>query len=211
MWVVADSVINGSESGNSFKQALYFKHIGLNLHDTMIWEKDTVSMPEKLRYANVFEYMFVLSKGKPKTINKIVDRKNKWAGSMVHGTKRNPDGSTVAISGLEKRKTISEYGARWNVWHIPTEKNSKAYGHPAMFPQPLARDHIISWSNKGDIVLDPFSGAGTTCVEAFKNDRHYIGFDISEKYCGIANRRVQSEKDNAIGFCSDGFGTMRLF
>lgn len=192
VWVVNDASKNGSESGTSFRQALYFKECGFRLHDTMIWYKDTFSFPEKNKYRQCFEYMFVLSKGKPSHVNLIADRKNKWGGTMVHGTSRNVDGSTFRKSNDNKSR-VAEYGVRFNVWEQPTEKANKT-GHPAVFPEKLASDHIESWSNVGDVVLDPFLGSGTTARMAIMKYRHYIGFEVSEEYCDIAHNRV----DNAL-------------
>lgn len=192
VWVVGDATIKGSESGTSFKQALYFKEIGFNLHDTMIYEKDGAPFPDKTRYYNTFEYMFILSKGKPKTINLLCDRKNKYGGQKRTQTVRLKDG-TLIPAGNGKR--YEEYGARFNIWRISsgkgkTTRDKYAYKHPAMFPEKLAEDHILSWSNEGDIVFDPFLGAGTTAKMAVLNKRHYIGFEISEEYFDIASRRL---------------------
>lgn len=188
VWIVNDAVINGSESGTSFKQALYFKKCGFNIHDTMIWAKDSFSFPDKTRYGQAFEYMFIFSKGKPKIVNKIIDRKNKWAGTSVHGTSRNKDGTTFRKSNHNKNN-VKEYGERFNIWKMPGEKANKT-GHPAVFPLQLAEDHIKSWSNENAIVLDPFLGSGTTAIAADKTNRHYIGFEISEKYFDIACKRL---------------------
>ena len=195
VWIVNDATIDGSETGTSFKQALYFKECGFNLHDTMIWQKIS-PFTHKTRYIACFEYMFVLSKGKPKSVNLICDRKNKWGGVAVHGTQRlNADGTLSKIHGLKAGRKVKEFGARYNVWDMPGDKNNKT-GHPAVFPQNLARDHILSWSNEGEIVLDPFLGSGTTAVAAMDTNRHYIGFEIDEKYFQIACDRVAASKEN---------------
>ena len=190
VWIVNDATIKGSETGSSFKQALYFKEIGFNLHDTMIWNKGILTFPNPLRYHNGFEYMFVLSKGKPKTVNLIEDRVNKYAGTTIHGTDRQVTGETTQQAGVGKRR-VKDVGARFNVWNIPPVQSSKERtGHPAQFPEKLAIDHIISWSNEGDTVLDPFLGSGTTGVAAIKTDRHFIGFELSQKYFDIAYARI---------------------
>ena len=190
VWIVNDATKNGSETGTSFKQALYFKEVGFNLHDTMIWKKDSFSFPEAKRYPQNFEYMFVFSKGKPKTFNPIKDRKNKCAGMKIHGTYRQKDGNTIPRG---ERWTdeggIKEFGTRFNVWEMPSEKANKT-GHPAVFPLQLAKDHIFSWSNEGDIILDPFLGSGTTAIAAVETNRHYIGFEISEEYFNICCSRL---------------------
>lgn len=196
VWIVSDATIQGSETGTSFKQALHFKEIGFNLHDTMIWYKDTFNFPDVKRYGNAFEYMFIFSKGTPKTINKICDRKNKWSGTKVHGTSRNSDGTTSRKSN-DKKTAVKEFSERFNVWNIPSEKKNKS-GHPAVFPKKLAFDHILTWSNKGDVVLDPFIGSGTTAIASIEAQRHYIGFEISEEYCQIANRRILHDADRQI-------------
>lgn len=192
VWIVSDATINGSESGTSFRQALGFIEAGFRLHDTMIWEKDTFNFPDKTRYRQCMEYMFVLSKGKPAHINLISDRKNKFYGAKIHGTNRLIDGSTTRKSNHNKSK-VSEYGVRFNVWKFPTEKKNKT-GHPAVFPEELVRDHILSWSNPLDVVFDPFLGSGTTAVSAIKAGRHYAGCDISERYCKIAEQRIAEAK-----------------
>lgn len=181
MWIVSDGVENGSETGTSFKQALYFKEIGLNIHDTMIWKKDTSNFPEKTRYFQAFEYMFIFSKGKPKTVNLIKDRKNLYAGEKPHGTYRDVNGNIKERGEKWGEKMFLEYGVRFNVWEIAGEKQNKT-GHPAVFPRQLARDHIITWSNPHETVLDPFSGSGTTAIEALNNNREFIGFEISKEY-----------------------------
>lgn len=197
VWVVGDATIKGSETGTSFRQALYFKECGFNIHDTMIYKKDACPFPETTRYYPSFEYMFVFSKGKPKTVHLIADKPNKWAGSLVTGTGRQTDGTLkthVAVKNNTGR-TVKEFGVRQNVWEYSvgknkTTKDSYAYGHPAMFPELLAQDHIISWSNPGDVVFDPFLGSGTTAKMAVLNNRHYIGFELDPTYFDIACRRL---------------------
>jgi site-specific DNA-methyltransferase (adenine-specific) len=191
VWIVADATIKGSETGTSFNQALYFKKIGFNLHDTMIWDKGVLTFPNPLRYHNCFEYMFVFSKGKPKTVNLIEDRANIYGGTKIHGTDRQPNGETTAQAGNGKRR-VKEKGARFNVWRLPPcQSKTERTGHPAQFTERLAIDHVLSWSNKGDFVLDPFVGSGTTAVACAKNKRRFIGFEISEEYCRIANERLK--------------------
>ena len=191
VWVVSDATIKGSESGTSFKQALFFKECGFNLHDTMIWKKSSCAYPDKTRYYQIFEYMFILSKGKPKTINLITDKINKYAGYYVHGTSRQPNGELKKPTGLKKGNHVKVVGCRFNVWEIPEEKNNKT-GHPAVFPLQLAKDQIKSWSNPHDVVLDPFVGSGTTPLACVELNRNYIGFDISEEYCNIAKERLKN-------------------
>lgn len=191
VWVVADATIKGSESGTSFKQALYFKEIGFNIHDTMIWKKVGGMLGSNLCYLQNFEFMFVLSKGKPKTINFIRDRKNVRAGKKIFSSKRKRNGESVSITN--KEKTYEEFGKRFNVWEIRQETSNKA-GHPAVFPEQLARDHIISWSSHGDLVLDCFMGSGTTGVACVNTGRRFIGIELDQKYFDIARDRIEKVK-----------------
>ena len=189
VWVVGDATIKGSETGTSFRQALHFMDCGFNLHDTMIWHKIS-PFQHKNRYISSFEYMFVLSKGKPKTANIICDRKNKWAGTQIHGTERQASGKTKNLSDVQKSKKVKEYGARYNIWDITPCKSNKT-GHPAVFPEQLANDHIISWSNEGDTVLDCFMGSGTTGKMAVLNNRRFIGIELDKGYFNIAKERIE--------------------
>jgi site-specific DNA-methyltransferase (adenine-specific) len=193
VWVVGDATINGSETGTSFKQALYFKEIGFNLHDTMIYQKNNFANPSSNRYHQIFEFMFVLSKGKPKSFNPINDRKNVCAGESNWGSNkaRQKDGSFKE----RPKKIVSEYGMRYNIWKFMTSKgfatkDNFAYSHPAIFPEKVAHDHIISWSNEGDTVLDCFLGSGTTGKIAKQLNRQFIGIEISPEYLEISKRRI---------------------
>jgi DNA modification methylase len=188
VWIVNDATINGSETGTSFKQALYFKEIGLNIHDTMIWEKETSPFQHNNRYINVFEYMFILSKGKPKTSTLIKDRKNKHGGTIIHGTQRQKDGSLIPHS--RNGFKIKEYGNRFNVWKINSEKANKT-NHPAVFPLQLVLDHIKTWSNENDTVLDCFMGSGTTGIACKNLNRKFIGIEIDKSYFDIAKQRIE--------------------
>lgn len=190
VWVVADATVDGSETGTSFRQALYFKEVGFNLHDTMIWEKPN-PMPRDTRiprYWQSFEYVFILSKGAPQHFN-FIREQSKHHGEKRKCYTRNSDGS---MRTDRKEKTINHLvlltKPKGNIWRYTTVTNKL---HPAPFPEQLAQDHIISWSNKGDTVLDPFSGSGTTAKMAAILNRHYIGFDIAEEYCEIARKRVE--------------------
>ena len=194
VWVVGDGTEKGSETGTSFRQALYFKEIGFNIHDTMIYMKNNFSNPSSNRYHQIFEYMFVLSKGKPKTFNSIKDRKNVYGGqvgSWGKNTSRQVDGTMVE----RKKKVIEEYGQRYNVWTFKTSKNGQedeiAYQHPAIFPTQLVKDHIISWTNSGDLVFDPFMGSGTTARAAIQTERSYLGSEISKEYHDICVKRLE--------------------
>lgn len=182
----------------NFLNINYIRH-GFNLYDTIIYEKSGVSPPHKNRYFNAYEFMFIFSKGKPKTVNLIRDKPNKCAGEYTFGnvTRREKDGSLTN----KGRKKINSHGVRLNIWRYFNgygfaTKDKIAYNHPAIFPEKLAEDHIISWSNENDIVLDPFSGSGTTCKMALKNNRFYIGIDISEQYVNDSIQRIESFKIN---------------
>lgn len=189
VWIVNDSTVNGGETLSSFKQALYFTEIGFRLYDTMIWEKPSPACPTQDRYYDVFEYMFVFSKGKPKAINLIEDRQNKSCGSSFRKQTR----SCREDRKYKKEKgVIKPVGRRFNVWSVSRGMNKTS--HPAVFPEQLANDHIISWSNEGDVVFDPFVGSGTTAKMAMLNNRHYIGCDISQEYIDIATKRLNECK-----------------
>ncbi|MBI4692081.1 MAG: site-specific DNA-methyltransferase [Candidatus Terrybacteria bacterium] len=193
VWIVGDQTIKGNETGTSFRQALYFKQVGFNLFDTMIYLKTPRgAVGNNKTYWQTFEYMFILSKGTPKTINLIKDRENKDERSGDNGTKRLYDGSLLK----QKRAGYYKYGRRTNVWeyligrgHSASDKI--AYEHPAIFPEKLAQDHIISWSSEGDIVYDPFMGSGTTAKMAILNNRKFISSELSEEYCKIAQKRIK--------------------
>ena len=189
VWVVGDATVDGNETGTSFRQALYFKATGFKLHDTMIYEKSQACFGSNYCYLQAFEYMFVFSKGKPKTINFIRDRKNVRSGeesASAGGVKR--DGTKPK----RIRMNMAEYGKRKNVWCYGV--GGGKIDHPAVFPEQLANDHIISWSNEGDLILDPMCGSGTTCKMAMVNNRNYIGIDVSEEYCEIARKRLSEHK-----------------
>jgi DNA modification methylase len=184
VWVVGDATVKGSETGTSFKQALYFKEIGFNLHDTMIWEK-TGMLPTQDRYYAIFEYMFVFSKGKPKAMNFIEDKENTAGGRVQKKDLCINKGKQKDGVGTFVRK---HFGRRTNIWRVAIGESN---GHPAIFPEKLAEDHILSWSNEGDIILDPMAGSGTTLKMAKKNNRNYIGIEISQEYIEIINKRLE--------------------
>ena len=190
VWVVNDGTEGGSETGTSFRQALYFKDVaGFRLHDTMIWRK-TNPLPQvrQPRYASCFEYMFVFSKGKPKTFNPIM-RKTKSGGLERWSKEKNVNAETGRTL---KHMVFKEEAIQYNVWEMQVARNKTT--HPAVFPAELANKHISTWSNPGDIVLDPFVGSGTIAIEALRLNRHYIGFDISEEYCEMSRTRIQEAK-----------------
>ena len=189
VWVINDKTDKGSKTGTSFRHALYFMELGFNLNDTMIWRK-TNPMPavRQPRYADCFEYMFVFSKGKPKTFNPIM-RKTKFGGMNYDSTAKNMDGE----SGRHKLKYIvNSEAVDYNVWDIAVAQNKTA--HPAVFPYELAKRHILSWSNPGDTVLDPFAGSGTTLLAARDNGRKYIGIEMNKEYINICEERIYGKE-----------------
>lgn len=192
VWVVGDETVNGSESGSSFKQALYFMECGFKLHDTMIYEKNSSSFPARRtskRYSQIFEYMFVFVKGKIRNdITLIADKRNKWAGWTNWGqhSQYDAEGNLQKISNI---KPIQEFSLRNNIWKYSVSFNDKT-GHPAVFPEKLAEDHILSWTNEGDLVLDPFMGSGTTAKMCILNKRNYIGFEKNPDYVAMCEKRL---------------------
>lgn len=187
VWIVADATIKGSETGTSFKQVLYAMECGFNLHDTMIWNKNGFSAVGalKTRYAPVFEYMFVFSKHRIHTFNPIKDRENKHKQKSISKTKRLADGTIKKGASY----ISSDYGQRFNVWECFPVRQSGAC-HPAPFPEQIAIDHIISWSNEGDTVLDCFMGSGTTGVACKNLNRNFIGIEKDETYFKMAQERI---------------------
>lgn len=187
VWVVGDATVNGSETGTSFRQALYFMQCGFNLHDTMIYQQaGTGAKGSNLAYWQAFEYMFILSKGKPINVNRINDLPNSAAGK-----KRSISQKSEKIGTRIDRKNIisPEYSVRPNVWYYAVGCND-ATDHPAPFPENLAKDHIYSWSKEGDLVYDPFGGSGTTVKMAYLQNRKSIMSEISQEYCEIAKKRI---------------------
>lgn len=192
VWVVGDSTIKGGESLNSMRQALHFQALGMLINDTMVWRKYLPGLQGK-RYTHCWEYMLVVSKGEPKTFNPLM-RANKTSGMVWRKNQRaaGEDEKTIC-TGYKK---AAESSIEENVWDIPvggtnTDPDGGVNGiHPAMFPIALAKRHIASWSNPGDIVLDPFSGSGTTCKAAKELEREWIGIEINPKYVEASEQRL---------------------
>jgi site-specific DNA-methyltransferase (adenine-specific) len=190
VWVVGDKIKKGNKTLTSFKHALTFQQVGFNVHDVMIYRKKNTPFMRSNAYTNCFEYMFVFSKGTPKTFNPLKEKTARSGFEMlVHNKKA--DGINKKILGkLNNEKT------KTNIWEYAvglggTTNDKIAFEHPAVFPEKLAQDHILSWTNEEDIVFDPMCGSGTTCKMALINNRHYIGCDISSDYVNIANERLQ--------------------
>lgn len=203
VWVVADATINGSETGTSFRQALRFMELGFNLYQTLHYHKDGPP-PKPKKYEAVTEYMFVLSKGYPNAINLIRDKRNNWAGTSYWGQKtiRESDGRLTT----RKPIVVQQFGKRTTIWRYSTGGTDT--GHPAPFPEALARDHILSWSNPGDVVLDPMMGSGTTGKMAVFTGRDFIGIDISAEYVELARQRIAKvEAQPLLPFMTNGHET----
>jgi site-specific DNA-methyltransferase (adenine-specific) len=193
VWVVGDATIDGSETGTSFRQALFFMECGFRLHDTMIYRKVNPIPQNHNRYEQCYEYMFCLSKGKPKTFNPIMVKSVHGGEDMNWGGRKTlmDDAQCRRHRGDEVR-TVKETKQHDNIFDYTI--GGEQTGHPAVFPKLLARDQIISWSNEGDIVFDPFMGSGTTAYVARALGRHYLGFEISDKYMEIINSRMERTK-----------------
>lgn len=195
VWVVADATKDGSETGTSFRQALHFQTLGLRIHDTMIYEKAQISFPDATRYYQSWEYAFVFSAGQPIAFNPITVE-NPNAGKPITGRERASDDSLVPMNAMAHGRLRPDRSVKRNVWKYATgtaSGDALAFHHPAIFPEALARDHILSWSNEGEIVLDPFSGSGTTAKMARELGRRYIGIEINEEYCEIARKRLAQQ------------------
>ena len=189
VWVVSDATINGSETGTSFKQALFFMECGFKLHDTMIYQKNSPPLTHN-RYEQHFEYMFVFVKGKLSTFNAIIENKIHEDLRRNKSIRREKNGSYDM--GFLSSKTTK---IKNNIWKYGTGKfhstlDEIAFKHPATFPEQLAADHIYSWSNEGELVYDPFGGSGTTAKMAHQLNRNWVLSEISSEYCEIAQKRI---------------------
>lgn len=196
VWVVGDATVNGSETGTSFKQALYFMEKGFKLHDTMIYEKNSSTFPARRngnRYTQIFEYMFIFVKGKIKTGRLICDKPNKWAGYTNFGqaTAYDKDGNLKKAKNI---KPVPDFSPRTNIWRYTTGFNVNEGKHPAVFPYKLAEDHILTWSNENDLIFDPFLGSGTTMFASLRNNRRFIGSELNEEYFESLNDNYQKYK-----------------
>lgn len=189
VWVVNDKIEKGSKTGTSFRQALYFQEIGLNINDTMIWEKgNPLPQIKQPRYSACFEYMFIFSKGTPKTFNPIM-RQCKLGGKLYDSTAKNMDGE----SGRHKLTyNVNKEMVDYNIWKIAVAQNKTK--HPAVFPYEIPYRHIKTWSNEGDVVLDPFMGSGTTALAAIDLNRKYIGIEMVKEYYDICMERIKEKE-----------------
>ncbi len=187
VWVVGDATIKGSETGTSFKQALYFKEIGFNLHDTMIYAKNNPIPQNHNRYEQQFEFMFVFSKGKPKTFNPL-KVKTKSAGKEYSWKDTNDYGKKSAKRSRDEISVVKSEKNMFNIWFMSVA--SSKFTNSAPFPEKLAEDHILSWSNEGDTILDPFAGSGTVGKMAKQLNRNYILIEKEKQYIDIINKRL---------------------
>lgn len=189
VWVVGDR-INGGRTLTSFRQGLFFQDIGFWMHDVMIYQKKNTPFMRSNGYTPCYEFMFILSKGKPNTFNPImVETARHGKEMLVHN--KGPDGvNKKVLKELKKEKTKTNIWA-YAVGYGGTTTDKVAFEHPAVFPEKLAEDHILSWTNQGDLVFDPMCGSGTTGKMALINKRRFIGVDISKEYIAIAKKRIE--------------------
>lgn len=193
VWVVGDKIIKGNKTLTSFKHALTFQSIGFNVHDVMIYKKKNTPFMRSNAYTNCFEFMFIFAKGSPKTFNPITETTvRQGIEGLVHNK---------GADGINKKKLgeLKPFKTKTNIWEYAvgfggTTSDKIAFNHPAVFPEKLAQDHILSWSNPGDLIFDPMCGSGTTCKMAYLNQRHYLGCDISEEYISVAKKRIEMYK-----------------
>lgn len=195
VWVVGDR-INGGRSLTSFRQGIYFQEIGFNVHDVMIYQKKNTPFMRSNAYTNAYEFMFVLSKGRPKTFTPLREKTVRSGFEMLVHNKR-PDGVNKKV-----RKELKKEKTKTNIWAYAvgyggTTSDKIAFSHPAVFPEKLAKDHILSWSKRGDLVFDPMCGSGTTCKMAMLNGREWLGVDISKEYVEITKKRIRALKNVA--------------
>ena len=189
VWVVGDKIKKGNKSLTSFRQALYFQQVGFNVHDVMIYRKKNTPFMRSNAYTNCFEFMFVFSKGSPRTFNPLKVKTVRQGQEMLPFNKGADGVNKKTLAALKPEKTMT------NIWEYAvgyggSTSDKFAFEHPAIFPEKLAEDHILSWTNIGDLIFDPMCGSGTTCKVAKKHSRHYLGCDISEDYVAIAKKRV---------------------
>lgn len=191
VWVVGDKIKNGNKTLTSFKQALTFQSMGFNVHDVMIYKKKNTPFMRSNAYTNCYEYMFVFSKGSPKTFNPLKEPTVRNGYEMLVSNKK-ADGINKKVLGKLNKEKV-----KTNIWEYAvglggSTKDKIAFKHPAIFPENLAKDHILSWSNQGDLVFDPMCGSGTTCKIAMQHQRNYLGCDISQEYVDVAKKRIKS-------------------
>jgi site-specific DNA-methyltransferase (adenine-specific) len=197
VWVVGEQVKKGTETGTAARQKLHFMDLGFRC-STMIMVTSRVRFPQRGRYPSVFDYAFVLTKGRPRHFHAICDKKNKYVGEKFRWKLRERDGRIVKREHCHD-KYVGVFGSRMNVWfyhvgYMKTTTDKDAYGHPALMPEKMAEDFIISFSRPGDLILDPFSGAGTTSKMAMLNGRRYLGMEICENYASDSRKRLEKAR-----------------
>lgn len=197
VWVVGDKIKKGNKSLTSFRQALYFQEIGFNVHDVMIYKKKNTPFMRSNAYTNGYEFMFIFTKGSPKTFNPLKEKTVRQGLEMMPFNKKADGINKKTLRELKAEKTLT------NIWEYAvgmggTTSDKIAFKHPAVFPEKLAEDHILSWTNEKDLVFDPMVGSGTTCKMAMLNGRNYLGCDLSEEYVNIANERLKMTKKKIV-------------
>ncbi len=190
VWVVGDKVKNGDRSLNSFKQCIYFQEVGFNVHDVMIYQKKNTPFMRSNAYTNCYEFMFVFSKNKVTTFNPLKTKTARQGFEKLVSNKKADGINNKVVGELKEEKTLT------NIWSYAVglggSTNDKiAFQHPAIFPERLANDHILSWSNENDLVYDPFMGSGTVAKMSILNNRNWIGSEISSEYCEIIDQRIK--------------------
>lgn len=186
VWNVNDRVKDGTKTLSSFKQALMFKEKGFLVNDVMIWEKtNPIPQVKQPRYDQCFEYMFIFSKGRPKTFNPIMVRCS-HAGEHSDSCKT----LTPDVSRTKKDIIINDFKKDRNIWKFNVANNKTK--HPAVFPIELPLRHIKTWTNENDVVLDPFMGSGTTGLASLSLNRSFIGIELDEEYFNISKERVNN-------------------
>lgn len=195
-WVVRDQIVDGGQTGTSFRQARYYMGLGFRLHNTLVIEKQVARGISRVRYGVSPEFVFVLSKGRPRSISLIEDKPNKFGGRLMRFSTRDRDGTRSDTA----KALIRPYSVRGNVWRYATgsrvtAKEGFAYDHPALMPERLAHDLIVSWSRPGDLVLDPFGGAGTTAKMALLSHRRYLSMEAHRPYHDLAVRRLAEAQE----------------
>lgn len=189
VWVVGDKIKAGNRSLTSFRQALLFQSVGFNVHDIMVYKKLNTPFMRTNAYTNCYEFMIVLSKGSPNTFNPLKTKTARHGLEMLPFNKGADGVNKKVLKELKPQKT------RTNIWEYATglggtTSDRIAFKHPAVFPEKLAEDHILSWTNPGDIVFDPMCGSGTTLKMALVNGRQYLGCDISLEYVELTKQRI---------------------
>lgn len=200
VWVVADGIGDHTESCTSARQKLFFREVGFKVYHTMVMARTGSRWPARVRYGDSLEYAFILSKGKPRTVNLLRDKSNRQAGLVYKDAPRPLDQRERPLPTV-KGRPISALGVRTAVWSYSaggrtTTRDRYAYDHPALMPERMAEDHILSWSRPGDLVFDPMAGAGTTCKMALLNHRRYLGFEVNPLYHAIAARRMRDAQSD---------------